>query len=68
MASYSDHYKDMQHDAFMREWAPSQEEMARFSEADLRETLRFNIAHRRKAEAELKELRDGLNVVKKFLK
>jgi len=68
MSGYGDMYREMQHARFMEQWAPTKDEMARFSEADLRETLRYNIARRRKAEAELKELRDGLNVVKKFLK
>lgn len=64
MSGYSEHYRDMQHAAFLEKWVPREEKLPEATP----ENLRFNIARARAAEAELNEIKRALHVLKRAIK
>lgn len=58
MSGYSDHYKDVRRREFIERWAPTPPASV------TAENLRWNIARANAAEAELRELKDALVVLK----
>ena len=66
MSSYSDIYKDIRQAEFLDRWCPVGEQYKPLPEATP-ENLRFNIAHRRAAEHELRELKAALQTLRDAL-
>jgi hypothetical protein len=58
--SYSDTYKDMQQAEFLNKWTPDGIGPLKPNE----ENLRWNLAKRRAAEAELSEIKHALHVLR----
>jgi hypothetical protein len=59
MSGYTEQYRAMQELAIIDRWCPKEEKMPEATP----ENMRFNIAYRRLAEAELKELRQAISTL-----
>jgi hypothetical protein len=62
MSGYSDHYKDVKQAEFIRRWTDGVT-MPPLTD----ENMRWNVARARAAEAELAEIKEALNVVRKAI-
>lgn len=63
VSGYSDHYKDTRQAEFLRRWAPNEP----WPESVTAENMRWNIARANAAEAELKQIKDALKVLRQAI-